>query len=262
MLYNLRPMLRTAAALLTAFLGTLIVAPLVIIIAAFNERSPNIDRWIRRWGRWIVGAAGLKVTSTGAEHLDPEGRYVLVANHYSYLDIPCLMASIDQPLRFMAKKSLFQVPLFGWGMKAAGFIPIDRKNRKSAVESFDLAARRIRKGNSIVVFPEGGRTSTRELRPFQRGAFLLAVRAQLPVVPVAIDGTWDALKVGQYGIHPGSVTVRIGEPLTSTQGGIRAKEQLTNQARSAVRRMLRLPEETSEPAATTVAESPEEETIP
>ena len=255
-------MFRSAAAVATAFLGTLIVAPLVILIAAFDEKSPHIDRWIRRWGRWIVRAAGLRIDTVGTANLDPEGRYVLVANHYSYLDIPCLMAAIDQPLRFMAKKSLFQVPLFGWGMKAAGFIPIDRKNRKSAVESFDLAASRIRKGNSIVVFPEGGRTSTRELRPFQRGAFLLAVRAQLPVVPVAIDGTWEALRVGQRGIRPGPVTVRIGEPITSSHGGLRAKEQLTLQARSAVRRMLGLPDEPSDPAATPVADTPEEETTP
>lgn len=255
-------MLRTAAALVTAFAGTLIVAPLVILISAFDEKSPAIDRWIRRWARWIVAAAGLRVTAVGTENLDPEGRYVLVANHYSYLDIPCLMASIEQPLRFMAKKSLFQVPLFGWGMKAAGFIPIDRKNRKTAVESFDLAAKRIRKGNSILVFPEGGRTATREPREFQRGAFLLAVRAQLPVVPVAIDGTWEALKVGRYAITPGTVTVRIGDPIRSAEQGIRAKEQLTTNARSAVRRMLGLPDESLDPAPTTVAESSEEEIIP
>lgn len=251
-------MLRTASALLTAFFATLVIAPLVILVSLVSSSSPLIDRLIRVWARLIVAAAGVRIETVGLENVSADGRYVIVANHYSYLDIPCLLAAIDHPLRFMAKKSLFQVPLFGWGLKAAGFIPVDRKNRRTALQSFDMAAKRIRKGNSITVFPEEGRTSTRELKPFQRGAFLLAMRAGLSVIPVALDGTWDVLRVGQTAIRPGNVTVKIGSPIALEGGGSRAKEQLIRQARSEIRQMLGLPDEDPNAAPAPEKQIPEE----
>lgn len=253
-------MFRTLFTLSIAFVATLVVAPTVTVISLFDSHSRLIDPLIRRWARLIVAAAGIRLVTEGIERLDPQERYVVVANHYSYLDIPCLFAALERPVRFMAKKSLFQVPVFGWGLKAAGFIPIDRNDRRTAIQSFDLAARRIRRGNSIVIFPEEGRTSTRELKPFQRGAFLLALRAGLPVVPVAIDGTFDVLPVGGRAIRPGVVTVRIADPITTKGRGPAAKEQLSTAARSAIRRMLGLPpEQPSAPASSSHEDSPEDE---
>ena len=135
-------------------------------------------RFIRAWARALVRAAGIDLQVENVERIDPDKRYILVANHYSYLDIPCIFAAIPQPIRFMAKVSLFKIPIFGWALGRAGFIPIDRKNRRTAVKSFDLAADRIRKGNTIVIFPEEGRTRERKMRPFQRGAFLLAIKSE------------------------------------------------------------------------------------
>src|SRR5207244_8286921 len=110
--------------------------------------------------------------------------------------IPCIFAAVPQPIRFMAKVSLFKIPIFGWAIGRAGFIPIDRKNRRTAVKSFDLAAERIRRGNTIVIFPEEGRSREIAMRPFQRGGFLLALRSELPILPIAIDGTSDASRAG------------------------------------------------------------------
>jgi 1-acyl-sn-glycerol-3-phosphate acyltransferase len=126
---------------------------------------------VHLWARVLVWAAGIDLKAANVENLDPAKRYILVANHSSYLDIPCVFAAIRQPIRFMAKISLFKIPIFGWSLSRAGFIPIDRKNRRTAVKSLDLAADRIRKGNTIVIFPEEGRSRHREMRPFSAAHF-------------------------------------------------------------------------------------------
>src|SRR4029078_4489492 len=109
----------------------------------------------------------------------------------------------------MAKASLFKIPIFGWAIARAGFIPIDRKNRRTAVKSFDLAGERIRRGNTIVIFPEEGRSRERQMRPFQRGAFLLALKSELPIVPLAVDGTYDVMRAGALRVKPGRVTITL-----------------------------------------------------
>jgi 1-acyl-sn-glycerol-3-phosphate acyltransferase len=141
----------------------------------------------------------------------------------------------------MAKKSLFSIPIFGWALARAGFIPIDRKNRRTAVKSFDLAVDRIRKGNTIVIFPEEGRSREVAMRPFQRGAFLLAIRSELPILPLAIDGTYEVLRVGAKRITPGVVTIRVGAPIETAGVSVRAKDTLLEQSRGQIERMLPLP---------------------
>jgi 1-acyl-sn-glycerol-3-phosphate acyltransferase len=224
-----------------AFAAVFITIPAatgVMVIALFSSASPLIDRVIRWWARSLVRAAGIDLRTAGMDTLRGEQRYVLVANHYSYFDIPCILAAVTQPIRFMAKASLFRIPLFGWALGKAGFIPIDRKNRRTAVKSFDLAAERIRKGNTIVIFPEEGRTRTRELRPFQRGAFLLALKAQLPMVPLALDGTFSVFPVGARRITPGPVTVRVGTPIETAGLTLRGKEMLATESRAQIETML------------------------
>jgi len=138
----------------------------------------------------------------------------------------------------MAKKSLFSIPIFGWAIGRAGFIPIDRKNRRTAVKSFDLAVNRIRKGNTIVIFPEEGRSREWAMRPFQRGAFLLAIRSELPILPLAIDGTYDAFRAGAKRITPGVVTVRVGTPIETVGVSVRAKDSLGEQSRAQIEALL------------------------
>lgn len=231
-------MLRMAWVAMVAITATLIIAPLVILVGLFRSHSPWIDRLIRLWARTIVSAAGLAVEVEGASRIDPAVRYIFVANHGSYLDIPVLFLSIPQPIRFMAKVSLFRIPLFGQGLRAAGFVPIDRKNRSRAKESLDLAAERIRKGNSIIIFPEEHRTIKGELQPFQRGAFVLAMRGDLPLVPVAILGTWDAFPPRRRTLRSGPVSVRIGDPVQTAGLSIRQREELTNAMRTDIAAML------------------------
>ena len=233
-------MLRMLSFAVVAIVVTIPLALLTLVIAAVQSTSPWIDRVIRLWARTLVRAAGIELHTENLERIDPEHRYILVGNHYSYLDIPCILAAVStQPIRFMAKISLFKIPIFGWALGRAGFIPIDRKNRRTAVKSFDLAADRIRKGNTIVIFPEEGRSRHREMKPFQRGAFLLAIKSQKTIVPIALDSTFDVWPPGSFWrIRPGKVTLRVGTPIETANVTVRGKDRLLNEAREQIQAML------------------------
>jgi 1-acyl-sn-glycerol-3-phosphate acyltransferase len=231
-------MLRTIWAIIIAIVVTIPAATTVLLIAMLSSASPWIDPVIRLWARLVLWGAGIEIRGEGVETIDRAKRYILIANHHSYFDIPCIFAAIPQPIRFMAKKSLFSIPIFGWALRRAGFIPIDRKNRRTAVKSFDLAVERIRKGNTIVIFPEEGRSSEVAMRPFQRGAFLLAIRSELPILPLAIDGTYEVLRVGATRITPGIVTIRVGTAIETAGVSVRAKETLLQQSRGQIETLL------------------------
>ncbi len=229
-------------------------ATAVLIVATFSSSSPLIDRIVRLWARSLVAVGGIDIRTENLERVELTKRYILVSNHYSYFDIPCIFAAIPQPIRFMAKASLFRIPIFGWALRRAGFIPIDRKNRRTAVKSFDLAAQRIRRGNTIVIFPEEGRTREIRMRPFQRGAFLLAIKSEVPLLPIAVDGTFNVFRVGARKITPGAVTVKIGNPIDCTGTTLRDKDRLAEESRAQIETMLGV-YGTSEPAPHRSAEA-------
>lgn len=231
-------MLRLIWLAIVAFFVTLPMSAATMFVAIVRSTSPLIDAIMNRWARGVVWGAGIDLHVENLDRIDPSSRYILVANHYSYLDIPVLVAAIPQPVRFMAKASLFKIPIFGWALTRAGFIPIDRQNRRTAVKSFDLAAERIRKGNTIVIFPEEGRTREREMKPFQRGAFLLAIKSRKTIVPVAIDSTFDIFPATRWRVTPGRVTVRIGQPIETATATVRDKEKLAQEARAQIEGML------------------------
>jgi 1-acyl-sn-glycerol-3-phosphate acyltransferase len=240
-------MFRSFLTILTGLVVTIVLAPFVILIALVNSHAPVVDRLIRLWGRMFVRASGVDLSVDGLEKLDPAKRYVLVPNHASYLDIPCLLTALDtQPIRFMAKASLFKIPILGWGMLAAGFIPIDRKRTSKGKASFDLAAKRIRGGNTIVIFPEGGRSHERTMKPFKHGAFLLAMKSGLPLVPVAIRGTHDALPPSTLIITRGPVKIVVGDPVDVSELGVRQKDELVQATRAKILEMLGQTEEASQ----------------
>ena len=153
--------------------------------------------------------------------------YVFLANHQSLFDIPVLLATSPGQVRMMAKRSLFLIPLFGWALKAGGFIPVDRADRSTARQSFSSAFARLREGTSILLFPEGTRSLDDTLLPFQRGGFLLAMKSGLPIVPVGIQGTRAIQRQGSLAIRPGTVVVTYGAPIDPAAYGVRRKRELT-----------------------------------
>lgn len=187
---------------------------LSIIFAALMIPGGNAaHRLARMWGRSLLIISGVRVQVEGLEKIDPHQAYVFAANHQSQFDIFVLLAHLPIQFRWLAKKELFRIPIFGLAMKGAGYISIDRSNRKEAFRSIDLAAARIREGTSIVIFPEGTRSLDGRLKSFKKGGFHLAIKAKRPIVPVSISGTFSILPKKGFKLTPKNARLFIGEPV-------------------------------------------------
>jgi len=169
----------------------------------------------RLWSRVILSVPGVKLEVTMRARLDPARPYVFMANHASMIDIWAVFVTIPASFRFIAKKQLARIPLFGWAMSAGRFIFIDRQNPLAARRSMDEAARRIRSGQSVVIFPEGTRTRTGRLLPFKKGGFHLAIASGAMIVPCGIRGSRAVWPKGSPLIHSGAIHVEVGEPIST-----------------------------------------------
>ncbi len=165
------------------------------------------------WARAICRLAGARVKVLGREGLDPSQSYIFAANHQSQFDIFALQGYLGIDFRWLAKKELFAVPVFGRGMRLAGYIPVDRSRGRQALQSLNEAAERIAGGTSVIIFPEGTRSPDGQIHPFKSGAMMLAIKAGVPIVPMAIIGTHKVLAKGRLLAQSGPVTIRLGRPL-------------------------------------------------
>jgi 1-acyl-sn-glycerol-3-phosphate acyltransferase len=173
----------------------------------------------------------------GLEHL-PTGRPVVIAsNHQSWFDIFLLAAVLPISVRFVAKKELSRVPLLGRAMRQAGHIYIDRQDRRAAFEAYEEASRVIRSGLSAVVFPEGTRSRTGELLPFKKGPFVLAIAAQVPIVPAYCAGTFTLLPKGSFRLRPHPVALLFGRPIDTAGMEYDDRERLMQLTREAIERL-------------------------
>jgi len=209
---------RTILLYVTAFFATTILGLSVIIGALFGVKDKpnglfdNVPRW---WSVLMMWAAGVRVRVHGMENLRSGEPYIFTSNHVSWFDIPAL-AKILPRYKFVAKAELFKVPIFGHGMRAVGMVEIQRENRKAAFGAYDVAAEKIRSGNSVVVFPEGTRGRAYPLRPFKKGPFVLAIAAGVPIVPIIVHGTIEIMPKGSLWVHPGTIDVHLLEPVSTT----------------------------------------------
>jgi 1-acyl-sn-glycerol-3-phosphate acyltransferase len=210
-------LLRTVFTWVVGVVATMVAAPLVLIIAVFTSTSPMIDRIIRIWARMWLLASGTRLTVVGEENIDRDHSYVVVANHLSTLDIMTCLLAVPVPIRFLAKKELFQIPLFAQAMRAIGIIEVDRSAR-SAVHARvnEQAEQLIAAKRSLIIFPEGTRPRDGAMRPFKKGAFTMAISARLPIIPVTIQGSFEAFPPGREWIHGGHITAYIDPPLETT----------------------------------------------
>lgn len=196
----------------TAVLGTLITVVVLLV-----PRWSNFVIYAGRFWAWtLLTAAGVRVTHHGREHAQKHEPCVFIANHQSAVDIVAMLGLIPPSTRFVAKQELFRVPIFGWALAASGCVPIDRRNRIEAIRSLNVAAKQVRDGRSVVLFPEGSRSRDGSLGPFKKGAFHLGVQAGVPVVPVAIIGSFDIFPPGSLRVVPGSVEVFVEPPIDVT----------------------------------------------
>lgn len=179
------------------------------------------------WSKVILKASGVQVKIEGLENLPPTPA-VLVGNHQGVFDILALIKDLPTPPVFVAKHSLFKVPLFGPCLKVLGHIPVDRSNRERAIASIRKGTEQLKeRGDHVIFFAEGTRTRNGELLAFKKGAFVFALESGLPIVPFTLDGSYQALPPGKKVVNPGTVTVRFLEAIKTEEFTLEQREELT-----------------------------------
>lgn len=209
--------MRAIFVLAVMLVNTIWMGSIVILASVLRIRNA---KWIyedipRLWCKLNLRAAGVTMRIHGAENVPRNEARVYAANHVSWFDVFALASYLPR-YRFIAKKELFKIPIFGPAIRATAGIEIDRKNRKAAFQAYEIAARDVKEGLSVVVYPEGTRGYTYELRPFKKGPFVLAIAAHVPIVPTIIHGTIEIQPKGSYRIRPGTIDIYFLEPIPTT----------------------------------------------
>jgi 1-acyl-sn-glycerol-3-phosphate acyltransferase len=195
------------------------------ILFSYLDRSGRmVHRVARWWARSLLHVGRIAVQVEGLEHLVPGQTYIYAANHRSNFDIFLLLGYLPGPFAFVAKKSLFHIPIFGQAIHRMGCVPVDRENVQQAIRSLNQAAAKLKEGASLAIYPEGTRATTPELLPFKKGVFIMAMRGGQPVAPVAISGTLFIQPRGTIRVRPGPVKIAIAPPVFPQN--YRRKEEL------------------------------------
>ncbi len=197
------------------------------MLEAFGGRVTRAvcDERLARWSHAVVDNARIQLEVTGRENLGDGDTYLVMSNHQSHYDIPVLFYVMGPNLRMIAKKELFDVPIFGNALRAAGFVEIDRGDRDAAIRNLQQAHALLESGTHVWIAPEGTRSSTGRLGPFKKGAFYLALNAELPILPVTLSGTRDVLPAhGVFSSAGAKVRVTIHPTIDTRPFAGRGKE--------------------------------------
>jgi 1-acyl-sn-glycerol-3-phosphate acyltransferase len=224
-------MARTSIIILGIILVTVFMAVMAILVSFVTAGGDTAHKVGRIWAKCILELSNIRVTVKGLSNLKPGRSYIYMANHMSNADIPVLQAYLPVQFRWLAKAELYKIPIFGYAMKRAGYISIDRSHRKSAIESLNKAVKIIRDGISVIIFPEGTRSRTNNVQPFKKGGFFLAVDSGVPIIPIIIHGTGRIMPKKQMLIKPGNVTIEISKPIESSDYTRKTKNDLIKKVR-------------------------------
>ncbi|HBG05908.1 MAG: acyl-phosphate glycerol 3-phosphate acyltransferase [Geobacteraceae bacterium GWC2_58_44] len=206
-------MLRARLYLLFLVPFTLFCSLCAVTAGLFDGSGRSGHAWARFWSLWCLRVARIPLVVNGLERVPSQGPVIYMGNHQGNFDINALSLAIPRLFSWVAKEELFRVPIFGSAMRRAGYIPLDRSDGRKALRSMKLAAERIAAGASVVIFPEGTRTKDGSLLPFKRGAFLLAARARVPIVPFTINGSMQINPRNRIELNPGTIRVSFAEPI-------------------------------------------------
>jgi 1-acyl-sn-glycerol-3-phosphate acyltransferase len=215
--------------LITASCGT------VALLLSLVDKKGNAQHGVARmWARGCIWASGSKLRVIGAENLPRKSAAVYASNHTSYMDTPVIFTALPFQFRILARQDLWSIPFIGWYLNRSGQMPVDTVNPRASLSSLGAAAKALRSGMPLFVFPEGRRTPDGDLGPFLSGAAYLAIRAQVPLVPIALSGVYELLPIHTHHFYPGELTLRIGPPMETAGMTVRQTDELTARLRSAV----------------------------
>jgi 1-acyl-sn-glycerol-3-phosphate acyltransferase len=222
--------------------GTIGFGSVSLIVSSFDSSGRRQIRVARSWAKFLCLAAGVRVIVEGLEKVQADGAYIFASNHLSYMDTPVVLSRIPVQFRFLAKAGLFKIPFLGTHLRSAGHIPVPLDDARASVRTLQTAAVKVReKGISLLIFPEGGRSATGVLQEFKEGGAYIAIKAQVPIVPVALIGTRKVLPMHGKIFSSGTVTLRIGDPIATAGMPMNARGELTEQVRRQVVAMLEKP---------------------
>ncbi len=228
--------LRTAVATPVVGAETAALGTAVILASPFTRKVQEPIQ--RLWARGLLSACGVRLSVEGLDKVDPAQRYVLVSNHQSHLDVPCLIRALPLAVRFVAKKELFKVPIFGHAMRALGEVDVDRRNPTEAHRKLIEAQEGVAQVYSLLFFAEGHRSPDGRLMPFKRGAAIMSLQLGLPILPLAVTGTNRIFKPGWNVLRPGPARVEIGDPIWPGDSGLNERDRLLTTVRDQIQRMI------------------------
>ena len=231
-------MLRTLLGWVIFVITTVILGTSAILISLFDSSGDLPHLVARLWGKIQLRATGTRVKVTGLQNLDPQKSYILVSNHQSNFDIFALLGYLPIQFRWIAKAELFRSPFLGWAMTRIGYISIERESPKKAYRSMLRAAEAVKKGVSVMIFPEGTRSPDGRLQPFKKGLFLIALKSQAPILPITIQGTAKIMPKGDWRGHPGEVQIIIDPPMDTAGIPPEQEEELSQRVRSTLMKNL------------------------
>ena len=217
-----------------ALLYIAVAGPLGLIFASVLKWKRGLYALGHVGVQLTLSLAGIRYRVAGREHV-PATAVVFCSNHESNVDPPVLFRTLHPQLHVLYKAELHKFPIMGTVLDVGGYVPIDRENRERAMESIGRGAASLRAGNSFLIFPEGTRSRTGDLLPFKKGGFIMAIQAQVPIVPVAVQGGRAAMRKGSAIVRPVHVSVRIGEPIPTQGMTVDDRDILIERVRGAIR---------------------------
>jgi 1-acyl-sn-glycerol-3-phosphate acyltransferase len=222
--------------------ATVVCGSVALLVSLVDKRGRAQHRVAHFWARSLVFFAGCSLSVKGIENLRKHPVAVYAANHTSYMDTPVVFASLPFQFRILAKKELWPIAFIGWYLDRSGQIPIDTQNPHATLSSLGVGVKALRSGMPLFVFPEGGRTPNGEMQNFLSGAAYLAIRAQVPLVPIALSGVYDLLPMHTRHLYPGKLTLIAGEPIPTAGMTVRQTDELTEKLRTAIKELTGQPE--------------------
>jgi len=230
-------MIRTAIVAIFLTLCVLILGPPLLLYSWITGNPDALFFTGTGAAYFIARVVGIRVKIEGREKI-PSDVCLFLANHTSFADPVPIIWAIPRRIGILLKKSLFSVPIFGWAMRAAKFVPVDRSNTESAMKSVDVAAERMKDGLSFLAYPEGSRSYDGRLMRFKRGVFIMAIKAGVQIVPMALAGAHKIAPKGSLKIHPGQVVVSFGAPIDASKYTVERRGELAARVHDAIGDLL------------------------